>query len=310
MLESRFQSFADVGGPSNGAARVAELRKALETAGVTGFIVPRADEHQNEYVPPGAERLLWLTGFSGSAGIAIVLKDKAALFVDGRYTEQAKSQADRSVFQLRHVVDEPPVDWISQNMGPGKSSGTTRDSIRPTPSRGSLRPAGRRERSLSRFRQIRSTPSGATVRNRRWEWSASKGAASPAKARRAKIERAREALKGADGLLISDPHNLAWLFNIRGADVAHTPLPLGFAYLPADGRPTIFLDARKLTPAVSDELGQLAELREPDALVGFVEQLGKLGSRVGFDASTAPAVLTQTLERAEARPRSAPIRSR
>ena len=123
MLESRFQSFADVGGPSNGAARVAELRRALERAGVSGFIVPRADEHQNEYVPAGAERLLWLTGFSGSAGIAIVLKNKAALFVDGRYTEQAKSQTDPSVFELRHVVDEPPAEWISQNMGPGDKLG-------------------------------------------------------------------------------------------------------------------------------------------------------------------------------------------
>ena len=71
----------------------------------------------------------------------------------------------------------------------------------------------------------------------------------------AKIERVRQALKGPDGLLISDPHNLAWLFNIRGADVAHTPLPLGFAYVPRDGRPVVFLNSRKLTPAVGDELG-------------------------------------------------------
>ncbi len=94
MFESRFQSFADVGGPANGAARVAELRGLLEDEGLSGFIVPRADEHQNEYVPANAERLLWLTGFAGSAGLAIVLRDKAALFVDGRYTEQAKAQVD------------------------------------------------------------------------------------------------------------------------------------------------------------------------------------------------------------------------
>ena len=90
---------------------------------VTGFIAPRADEHQNEYVPPCAERLLWLTGFSGSSGIAIVLKDKAALFVDGRYTEQAKVQTDRSVFELRHVVDDPPGEWISRNLRPGDKLG-------------------------------------------------------------------------------------------------------------------------------------------------------------------------------------------
>ncbi|MGA7196005.1 aminopeptidase P family N-terminal domain-containing protein, partial [Roseiarcus sp.] len=298
MLESRFQSFADIGGPSNGAARVAELRKALETTGLTGFIVPRADEHQNEYVPPGAERLLWLTGFSGSAGIAIVLKDKAALFVDGRYTEQAKSQADRSVFQLRHVVDEPPVDWISQNMGPGEKLGY--DPRLHTPDAVSRFSAACRKAGaelvalpanpIDAIWRDRPQPPLGMVSQQRGRFAGESAAA--------KIERARGALKGGDGLLISDPHNLAWLFNIRGADVAHTPLPLGFAYLPANGRPTIFLDARKLTPAVSDEMAQLAELREPDALVGFVEQLGKLGSRVSFDASTAPALLTQTLERA------------
>ena len=220
------------------------------------------------------------------------------MFVDGRYTEQAKSQADRSVFQLRHVVDEPPVDWISQNMGPGEKLGY--DPRLHTPDAVSRFSAACRKAGaelvalpanpIDAIWRDRPQPPLGMVSQQRGRFAGESAAA--------KIERAREALKGADGLLISDPHNLAWLFNIRGADVAHTPLPLGFAYLPRAGRPTIFLDARKLTPAVSDELGQLAELREPDALVGFVEQLGKLGSRVSFDASTAPALLTQTLERA------------
>ena len=82
MFESRFQSFAAQGDPSHGAARVNELRAELAREGLAGFIVPRADEHQNEYVPAGAERLRWLTGFAGSAGLAVVLKDSAALFVD------------------------------------------------------------------------------------------------------------------------------------------------------------------------------------------------------------------------------------
>jgi len=89
-----YQSFAEIGGPAYGAARVAALRAEFASRGLAGFVVPRADEHQNEYVPPGAERLMWLTGFSGSAGLAIVLGDKAALFVDGRYTLQAPAQVD------------------------------------------------------------------------------------------------------------------------------------------------------------------------------------------------------------------------
>ena len=108
MFESRFQSFVALGDPSHGAARVSQLRAELAKADLAGFIVPRADEHQNEYVPANSERLRWLTGFAGSAGIAVVLKDAAALFVDGRYTEQVKTEADPAVFEFRNVMEEPP----------------------------------------------------------------------------------------------------------------------------------------------------------------------------------------------------------
>ena len=114
----------------------------------------------------------------------------------------------------------------------------------------------------------------------------------------AKVARVREAMKESDGLVVSDPHNLAWLFNIRGADVAHTPLPLGFAYVPADGRPSVFLDPRKLSASIRDALAQQAELHEPEELVAFVEGLGRGGLRVAFDTATAPALLTQAFERA------------
>ncbi len=113
----------------------------------------------------------------------------------------------------------------------------------------------------------------------------------------AKIARVQEALKRNDGLLISDPHNLAWLFNIRGADVSHTPLPLGYAYVPREGRPVLLLDPAKLAPSARDGLAALADLLEPDALAAFVGRLGKERARVLFDSATAPALLTQTLER-------------
>ena len=123
MFESRFQSFVELGDPSHGSDRVAALRAELAKEGLAGFIVPRADEHQNEYVPPNAERLRWLTGFAGSAGIAVVLRDAAALFVDGRYTAQVKAQADGSVFEFRHVVEEPPTEWITKKLKPGDKLG-------------------------------------------------------------------------------------------------------------------------------------------------------------------------------------------
>ena len=99
------------------------MRAELAKDGLAGFIVPRADEHQNEYVPANAERLRWLTGFAGSAGIAVVLKDSAALFVDGRYTEQVKNEADASVFEFRHVTEDPPSEWIARHLKPGDKLG-------------------------------------------------------------------------------------------------------------------------------------------------------------------------------------------
>ena len=123
MFESRFQSFVALGDPSHGRARVSQLRAELAKAGLAGFIVPRADEHQNEYVPANAERLRWLTGFAGSAGIAVVLKDSAALFVDGRYTEQVKNEADASVFEFRPVLEDPPSEWIARHLKAGDKLG-------------------------------------------------------------------------------------------------------------------------------------------------------------------------------------------
>ena len=114
----------------------------------------------------------------------------------------------------------------------------------------------------------------------------------------AKIARVRQAIGVSQGLLISDPHNLAWLFNIRGADVSYTPLPLGWAYLPLEGRPVAFLDRRKLSAAGSQGLSRQADVLDPDALLDFVEDLGRKGARVAFDTATVPAYLTQAIERA------------
>ena len=106
-----------------GAPRLAALRKELAKRGLAGFLVPRADEHQGEYVPPRAERLAWLTGFTGSAGLAIVLADKAAIFVDGRYTLQVRNQTDTSLFEPRHSTEQPPEDWIKANLPKGGKIG-------------------------------------------------------------------------------------------------------------------------------------------------------------------------------------------
>src|SRR5437667_1694583 len=116
MFEARFQSFEDGTAQSAIAGRVAALRAELARRGLSGFIVPRADRHQNEYVPPSEERLAWLTGFTGSAGAAIVLADRAVIFVDGRYQLQVRDQVDTAVFAVEHLVENPPDKWIEANL--------------------------------------------------------------------------------------------------------------------------------------------------------------------------------------------------
>jgi Xaa-Pro aminopeptidase len=298
VFESRFQSFVELGDPSHGSARVGKLRAELAKEGLAGFIVPRADEHQNEYVPANAERLRWLTGFAGSAGIALVLRDAAALFVDGRYTAQVKTQADGSVFELRHVVDEPPGEWIAQKLKRGDKLGY--DPRLHTPD-AVARFAAACEKASAGLVAVDQNPIDAIWLDRP---PPPLGLISPHAIRfagesvSAKVARARKALASADGLLISDPHNLAWLFNIRGSDVSYTPLPLGYGYLPREGRPVVFVDSRKLTAASRHYLNRQAEIQEPDALERFVEDLGRQGLRVAFDAATAPAGLTQAIGRA------------
>src|SRR3954468_7598460 len=118
-----FQTFETSGDPSAGKERVASLRDWLAANNLDGFLVPRADEHQGEYVAPGSERLRWLTGFAGSAGVALVLRERAAIFVDGRYTLQVREQADMSVFTVESLVETPPPAWIGKNIGKGARIG-------------------------------------------------------------------------------------------------------------------------------------------------------------------------------------------
>src|SRR5262245_25865697 len=112
-------------GPSKAsiADRLQALRAELARRGLAGFIVPRADEHQGEYVPPRAERLAWITGFGGSAGLAVILADKAAVFVDGRYTIQVRQQVDEKLYAYRHLIEEPADAWIAENLPKGGKLG-------------------------------------------------------------------------------------------------------------------------------------------------------------------------------------------
>src|SRR5215475_723517 len=123
MFEAHFQTFED---PESGvalSARLSAVREELVRRKLTGFVIPRADQQQNEYVAPSEERLAWLTGFTGSAGLAVVLTKQAALFVDGRYTLQAAKQVDGKAWPVEPLVEPPPESWLEQHLASGDRLG-------------------------------------------------------------------------------------------------------------------------------------------------------------------------------------------
>jgi Xaa-Pro aminopeptidase len=297
MFEARFQSFEDAPEGAASAPRVKALRTELARRGLTGFIVPRADRHQNEYVPAADERLAWLTGFTGSAGAAVVLMERAALFVDGRYTLQAGQQADQSLFAIVHLVENPPHQWLEANLAVGDRLGydpwlhTVESADRlgkACAAAGATLIAVEPDLFDAIWPDRPSPPLGAVkLHDVRF-------AGEEATAKLARIRAEIGKLK-ADALVVSDPHAVAWTFNIRGSDVAHTPLPLAFALIPREGLPTLYVDGRKLANDVRHALAELADVREPSALPGDLAALGAAKKMVRLDQATAADALARLI---------------
>jgi Xaa-Pro aminopeptidase len=295
MFEARFQTFEDRAEPAASGARVAALRTELARRGLTGFVVPRSDRHQNEYVPASEERLAWLTGFTGSAGAAIVLMERAVLFVDGRYTLQVREQVDTSLFAIEHLVETPPDRWIETNL-------TSADRLGYDPWLHTVESAERLAKACAAagatlvavepdlidaiWNDRPAPPLGAvTLQDLRFAGEAAEEKLARIRAELAKLR--------ADALVVSDPHAIAWTFNIRGADVTHTPLPLAFAVIPQAGRPALFVDGRKLSNDVRDRLEALADVREPADFVPALAALGQAHKTVRLDQATAADALAR-----------------
>jgi Xaa-Pro aminopeptidase len=262
---------------------------------LTGFVVPRSDRHQNEYVPASEERLAWLTGFTGSAGAAIVLMERAVLFVDGRYTLQVREQVDTSLFAIEHLVETPPDRWIETNL-------TSADRLGYDPWLHTVESAERLAKACAAagatlvavepdlidaiWNDRPAPPLGAvTLQDLRFAGEAAEEKLARIRAELAKLR--------ADALVVSDPHAIAWTFNIRGADVTHTPLPLAFAVIPQAGRPALFVDGRKLSNDVRDRLEALADVREPADFVPALAALGQAHKTVRLDQATAADALAR-----------------
>src|SRR3954447_1914087 len=297
MFEARFQTFEDSGERGASASRLAALRVELKRQNLDGFIVPRADRHQNEYVPPSEERLLWLTGFSGSAGTAIVLADRAAIFVDGRYQLQVRDQVDTSLFSVEHLVDNPPDKWLEANLTKDARFGY--DPWLHT-AEGAEKLAKAASAAGATFVPTDPNPIDAVWTERpapplgRVTVHDQKFAGEPAAEKLARVQAEIGKLK-SDALIVSDPHNIAWTFNIRGSDVSHTPLPLAFASLPREGRASIYIDGRKLSNEVRDYLEALADVREPASFADDLKTLGETKAAVRLDSATAADALVRTI---------------
>jgi Xaa-Pro aminopeptidase len=295
-----FQNFVETADPSKGGERIALLREKLKELKLDGFIVPRADEHQGEYVPKSSERLAWLTGFTGSAGTAIVLADKALVFVDGRYTLQVRDQTDPAIFTPVAVMESSVADWLKKNAGKGQRIGydpwlMTRSEVRKIAA--GLEAAGAElvaldENPLDRVWADRPSPPLAQV----IEYPETR-AGKPAAEKIADVSRAI-AEKRADAAILTDPASVAWLFNIRGGDVPRTPFALSFAIARAEGRPTLFIDGRKLSNSMRDLLESVADVREARDFPSALQELGKQGLKVLYDQSQSAEAVARIIESA------------
>jgi Xaa-Pro aminopeptidase len=278
-----------------GKAKLAAVREELARQGLDGFIVPRADEHLGEYVPESAERLRWLTGFSGSAGLAVVLADAAAVFSDGRYVLQLAAQTDPTLWERLHITEQPPPAWIARHVAGGRIG---------------YDPWLASEDALQRYNEAGLTMVPVTRNPVDVAWpdrpAPPLAPAVPHVLRYAgldavgKREEVAAALRkeGQDAAVITDPASIAWLLNIRGGDVPFTPFALGFAVAHADGGVELFMDPRKLPPATREWLGNAVSVQDRPALPGALARLS--GKRVKVDAAGSPAWFAQTLRQAGA----------
>lgn len=304
MFEAHFQTFEEPEAGVALTARLAALREELARRKLTGFVIPRADQQQNEYVPPSEERLAWLTGFTGSAGLAVVLSQEAAMFVDGRYTLQAAKQVDAKAWAVESLIDPPPESWVAAHLKAGDRLGfdpwlhtfAAAERLSVACAKAGAELVAVDSNPIDAIWQDRPQPPLAPVAVHGLQH------AGVTEAEKLTQIRGEIAKLGTDALVLSDSHAVAWTFNIRGADVAHTPLPLSYALVPKEGRPTIFIDHRKLSNLTRDHLEQSADVREPDAMAPTLMALAKSGAAIVLDNATAADALNRLIAGAGGKP--------
>lgn len=260
--------------------RLSALRAVLVEQGLDGFVVPHADAHQNEFLPPDAERLAWLTGFNGSAGVAVVLRDQAAIFVDGRYTLQVRDQVDEALYSFHHLVEEPVAGWLGAVLPKGARLG-----FDPW-----LHTHAQKERleqavvaAGAEFVPVASNPLDSVWPDQPAPPAVpvvpheARFAGRPSAEKRADLSASlRES--GLDAVVLTQPDSIAWLLNVRGGDVDHTPLPLSFAIVHAEQDLDWFVAPEKLSDELRAHLGTGVAVQAPEAFGAGLD--GLAGKRV------------------------------
>ena len=292
------QNFEVQGGPDYGRENLPKLRASMKDMGLDGFLIPHEDEYQNEYLPDCNERLMWATGFTGSAGAAVVLTNKAAMFIDGRYVIQVRSQVDETLFEYQRVEDRGQPNWLKANVKSGGKIGY--DPRLHSPS--ALKSLGEAiTLAGGELVSVENNPIDAAWTDRPSEpvtdvrIQPDNLAGESHSSKRKRIGEAISA-KTAEAALITSPASIAWLLNIRGGDVMCTPLPLSTAIVKADGYVQLFIKPEKITDPVRTHLGNAVSILSEDALDDAITALA--GQKVMADPGTTSAWYFDRLENA------------
>jgi len=293
-----YQIFDEVSSPAASGERVKALQRELKSRKLKGFLVPHSDEHQDEFLAPPAERLAWLTGFTGSAGVAIVLEKAAALFVDGRYILQARAQTDPTLFEVLQTPEAKPSSWVAETLTRGASLGYD-------PALHTIKEIERLTETLAKsgikLVPVDGNPIDAIWQDRPKALSSQIVPHGVEYAGRSAYEKIRDVQavlreENADAVLLTLLDSIAWLFNIRGGDLKHTPVALAYAIVPATGKPTLFIDSAKVGDNVKGELREIADIADPAALMDRLKALGEARARVRLDPDTAAIRFAQALK--------------
>ncbi len=285
------------------ASRLKALRDELAKAGLDGFLVPMGDEYQSEYVPDSAQRIAFLSAFTGSAGFIIVLKEKAAFFTDGRYTLQAGKQIPSILFEIFDGASMSPSEWLTANVKAGMKIGFdpwlhTEEGVERL--KKAAVKAGAEIEAVERnpvdlIWSERPAPPCAQVNTHDLPYTG-KSSVDKRNAIAADLKK-----NGIAAAIITDPASVAWLLNVRGGDIPNTPLPLSFAIIHDDASVKWFIEPRKIAPGLLRYLGSAIDAEDPKLFGHALDRLAQDKKPIRIDPAESAYWIIERLRKAGAK---------